>query len=264
MYKLIAVDMDGTLLNSEGKLSQITIDTVIEAINQGFHFILSTGRPIQGLQESIRILGLKGPMITYNGAMIVMAENNNILYQTDLDSEDARIILELGNKYETTMCFWSQNKLYVNRLDKRVNDYKKISGVEPILLNNYEEIVSRGITKILWYDTSDKLNEYIKRLNLLLKPTVSFCTSKPVFLEFFNSKVSKAEALKKIGEYYNIDKAEMIAVGDGFNDLPMLEYAGLGIAMDNAPDDLKKNMQYVAPSNDNNGVAEVIERFLLI
>lgn len=260
-YKLIAVDMDGTLLNSKGEITQKTVESIRDVVEKGVMFTISTGRPIQGVAKYNDLLSLKGPIITYNGAMIVKAENQEVLFEQGLLRDDAKKILELGKMYNTTMCIWANNQLYGNRLDEKIHDYKKLSGVEPILAENFDELLDIGITKILWYDETKRIEQFLNTLSQDIFFEVSFCTSKPTFLEFFSSKVSKARAMEKIGEIYGIEKNEMIAIGDGLNDLSMIQYAGLGVAMDNADEAVKRNAQFITDSNDNDGVRKVIEKF---
>lgn len=261
-YKLIAVDMDGTLLNNSGEITPKTVEAIKKATESGAIFSVSTGRPIQGVDKYNHVLELKAPIITYNGAMIVDSETREILFEQGLEREDAKKILELGRKYDTTMCVWSANKLYGNKLNDKIHDYKKLSGVEPILIEDYEALLAQGITKILWYDEKESINQWQQELQSVDFGSVTFCTSKPVFLEFFNSKVSKAVAMEKIGQIYHIDSKEMIAIGDGKNDLSMIEYAGLGVAMGNAEEVVKEAAQYITASNEEDGIAEVIEKFI--
>ena len=262
-YKLIAADMDGTLLNQSGKITPRTLEAVKKAAEKGILFSVSTGRPIQGVEIYQPILNLKAPFITYNGAMIVLSDTRKILFQQELEKEDARKILKAGREFETTMCIWSANRLYGNVLNDRIHDYKKLSGVEPELIEDEEALLEQGITKILWYDDAGSLLKWQDELAACDFHNVTYCTSKPVFLEFFNSKVSKAAAMAKIGEMYHIRREEMIAVGDGFNDLSMIEYAGLGVAMGNAPEEVKKKAAFITASNEKDGIAEVIVKFIL-
>jgi Cof subfamily protein (haloacid dehalogenase superfamily) len=262
-YKLIAVDMDGTLLNSDGKITEKTRDAIQRAIEKGVLFSICTGRPIQGVESFNSLLNLDSPFITYNGAMIVMGKSKEILFQQNLTAEAARKILNIGKEFGTTIVAWSMNKLYCYELSEKVHDYKQITKVEPILIENEEEIIQNGITKILWIDTPEKLDYYQKVLRDKLGDSVNYCTSRPMFLEFFHNKVSKAVAMEKLGEHFGIKREEMIAIGDGFNDLPMIEYAGLGVAMGNAPADIKAKAAYVTLSNDKDGIAHVLEKFVL-
>lgn len=262
-YKLIAVDMDGTLLNSSKQITDKTADTVRRAIEQGVIFTLSTGRPIRGVEKYRQQLDLKFPIITYNGAMVVQGDTNEVVYSVNLEENDAVKIWQLGNSYGTTMCVWSNNTLYCNVLNERSYDYSKLTGIEPQLLTDISEILSCGVTKILWYDDVDVISKWQREIQPEYFDSVTFCTSQPIFLEFFNSKVSKAVAMEKIGEMYGVSSDEMIAIGDGFNDLSMIDYAGLGVAMANAPDEVKSHADYVTLSNDEDGVSHVIEKFVL-
>lgn len=263
-YKLIAVDMDGTLLNDNGVITPKTVDAIKEAVMRGVIFTVSTGRPIQGVDKYNSYLNLKAPIITYNGAMIVKSDTKEVLFSKTLLYSDALKILKLGMDMELTMCVWANNMLYCNVHNERVDDYKKLSDVEPIAIDNYEALAKLGITKILWYDDANVISKIQEILKTASFKKVTYCTSKPTFLEFFHSEVSKAEAMKRIGEIYNIEREEMIAIGDGNNDLPMIRYAGLGVAMSNAPEGVKQQSDYVTEhSNNCDGIAEVIKKFII-
>ena len=145
--------------------------------------------------------------------------------------------------------------------------YETPHGIEIVSINllmeDEEALLDQGITKILWYDEVPSINQWQEELKDVEFDSVTFCTSQPFFLEFFNSKVSKAVAMEKIGEIYGISREEMIAAGDGYNDLAMIEYAGLGVAMENAVDGVKAVAQYITASNEEDGIAKVIEEFIL-
>lgn len=264
-YKLIAADMDGTLLNDNREITTKTIMAIKDAVASGVIFTISTGRPIQGVDKYNNLLNLKAPIITYNGAMIVTSDTREVLFSKTLLYKDALKILDIGNELGITMCVWAQNKLYCNIHNHLVDDYKKLSDVSPNIIDDYDALAKSGITKILWYDQPDIISNVQIKLKDFLFDKVTYCTSKPTFLEFFNSEVSKAEAMKIIGTIFNIKREEMIAIGDGYNDLSMIEYAGLGIAMANAPEGVKQKSDYTTESSNNNdGIAEVIEKFVLL
>ena len=143
----------------------------------------------------------------------------------------------------------------------KMNDYKKISGVEPVLIKEFDRFSDQNITKILWYDEPGNLRKWTEDFGKEEFSQVTCCISQPVFLEFFHSQVSKAAAMQKIGERYGISREEMIAVGDGPNDIEMLEYAGLGIAMGNAAEEVKRHAGSVTASNDDEGVLQVIRKY---
>ncbi len=262
-YKLMAVDIDGTLLNNDGVLTDKTIDTIKKAVEKGLVFTISTGRPIQGLEKINKELNLDVPFITYNGAMIIMSKTKNVLFEQRLSSNATKSIIDLGRKLKTSIMVWSLNKLYVEEINEKSEKYTAISGVEAILSKDFDIAIKNGATKILWHDDVETIEKFQSEIGQYLDDSIVFHTSRPYFLEFVDKKVSKAKAMEKIGECYGIDRSEMIAVGDGFNDISMIEYAGLGVVMGNAPEEVKKVGDYVTLSNDEDGVAYAIEKFFL-
>lgn len=259
----MAVDMDGTLLNASKEISPRTAQAIKKAVAQGFLFTLCTGRPIQGVEKYSTSLGLKAPLITYNGAMIIRSDTKKILYKQELLPEDIHRILKFGRDYNTTMCIWSGNRLYGNVLNDRIYAYKRNAGLEPVLLEDEELLIRQGVTKILWIDTEERIQQMQKELPAQAFSQVTFCTSQTTYLEFFNSQVSKAKAMERLGQLFGIRQEEMIAVGDGLNDLPMIEYAGLGVAMENAQAQVKARAQYITSSNEEDGVGKILEKFVL-
>ncbi len=264
-YKLMAVDIDGTLVDSSGNLAEETVKAIRLAVSEGLVFSICTGRPVQGVEGLVERIGLDIPLITYNGAMVLTGKSREILYQQVMTEEDSRNIISLGEKYGTTLVIWQDNKLYAPKINERVLKYKEGANVEPILLSKEEMdiLLKKGPTKILWYDDPEIISRYQDEVGSYLSPNVNYHTSKPIYLEFVDKRASKAIAMEKLGEYYGIKRNEMIAVGDGWNDLSMIEYAGLGIAMANAPAEIRDKAGFVTLSNDENGVAHAIYKFIL-
>lgn len=262
-YKLLAVDVDGTLLNSNKEITPNTKARIHETIEKGVIFTISSGRPVQGVQLIINKLEVDIPVITYNGAMVITGESRKVIYSCTMKNEDVIQVERFGRERNTTIAIWSDNQLFVNRADERAAKYSELSGTEAKLYENVEEVLVKGVNKILWYDEVERINAFQEELKNIINPTINFHTSQPFFLEFVDVNASKAIALEKLGKFYGINREEMIAVGDGFNDLSMIEYAGLGVAMENAPLEIKQAADFVTRSNDNDGVAFVIEKFIL-
>lgn len=264
-YRFAAADMDGTLLNDSNEITPYTIDIIRRAVAGGLIFSICTGRPIQGVERYQKQLGIQGPVITYNGAMILDSATGKILYRQELDSHDARLILDAGQQYNTTMCIWSGNQLYGNQLNERIFKYSQATRVTPLPLPSTDVLLSQGITKILWYDDISKIQQMEKELqNAAPFQQVTFCTSKPFYLEFFHSQVSKAAAIDQLGKLYGFLPSQTIAIGDGFNDLSMICHAALGVAMSNAPEGVKRHADYITVrTNNEDGVAEILQKFVL-
>lgn len=259
------MDVDGTLLDSNEKISERTRQTINRAIDKGIIFTICSGRPVQGVLPIIRELKLKEdmPFISYNGAMIVAGAEGEVIYERPLSAENARRIFKLGQDFGTTVMVWTGNRLYANRLDERAEIYGIQSRVSPQLAENTDDLLKNGATKLLWYDETEVINKYLLRSREILGAQIDINTSKPYYLEFVDARASKAIAMKKLGKYLGIARREMIAVGDGLNDISMIEYAGLGVAMGNSNPEVIEKADFVTLSNDNDGVAYVIEKYIL-
>jgi Cof subfamily protein (haloacid dehalogenase superfamily) len=262
-YKLMAVDIDGTLLNNQGNITEATRHAIRLGVESGLIFTISTGRPIQGVEHFNEALGLDLPYITYNGSMVVMGKSRDVLYEQKMDPEDARSIYGLGVEYGATVIVWAHNVLYVNRLSEDAILYSKAARQAALLMEEPAAVLESGVSKILWIDTIPNIDRDLKEVGGRLSGNVNYHTSNPIYLEFVDKKASKAIAMEKLGEHFGIRREEMIAVGDGFNDLSMIEYAGLGVAMANAVDEIKSKADYVTLSNEEDGVAHVIRKFVL-
>ena len=281
-YRLMAVDVDGTLLNSSGILTKKTEEAIKCGLKKGLIFVISTGRPAEAVQSIVEKLNEDLPIIAYNGALVVLGKSGDVLYKCTMKPKDAKTIFDLGEEFDTNIVLWVDGKLYANKLNDLVYEYSKITGVSPILIEDIEEVVSKEVLKILWYDKIEAVEEYKKRIdehfagskdisdneqlkqNLYeIRDRINYHTSQPYFLEFVDRNASKAKAMEKLGEHFGIKREEMIAVGDGYNDLSMIEFAGLGIAMGNACGEIKSKADYVTLSNDEDGLANVINKFVL-
>jgi len=229
--------------------------------SEGILFVVSSGRPGIGVRRFDFIREIDSPSILCNGAVIADLNRNKILYNCGLEKADAEKLIKMGLSFDTAVFVWSGDDCFCNVLNEKTVRYKNISGVEPILFRSAEELIDRDITKILWYDEVETVKKFMDILSREQFESVSWCTSNPAFLELVNSRVSKARAMEKIGELYNIKPEEMIAIGDGENDLSMIEYAGLGVAMGNASDYVKERASYITDTNDENGVAKVLRKF---
>jgi len=263
-YKLIALDMDDTVLGSDKNISPRTMSAIKQAIAQGHIVAIATGRPIVALDRYTDLLELVDtPIITYNGAKVVHTRDHRVLYQENLDKQTALEVFTRGKAYGVAQFVWSNDRLYQFEENEQTERYTSRAHVKPILSADIGPLAEEGITKILWVDSAPAIEEYQQALAGTLTGDVTFCTSSPLFLEFFSSKVSKGLTLKFLGEYHGIAQSEIIAVGDQDNDIPMLQYAGLGVAMGNALEEVKAVADFVTLTNDEDGVAHVIEKFML-
>ncbi len=259
-YKLIASDMDGTLFDESYEISSENKDAIKRAIEKGVYFVLSTGRPRQAVEKYVKELSLeKFPIIIFNGATVLMGDE--IIYNLTLQDELSTKVISEGRSRNTEMVCWADNRFYAERDCEYVQRYKKIPQIEPIFVKDLTKI--KNITKIVWFNPPEITTKYYDELAEKFKGRLNVLPSRADFLEFFNIDCSKAVALDMVGKRLGIKPSEMIAVGDGFNDLAMLEFAGLGVAMENSPIEVKERADFVTLSCKNNGVKALIDRFLV-
>lgn len=259
-YKLVASDIDGTLINSKKELTRGTVFAAEAARNSGIVFTFSTGRPIQGLTKFIHLVSPGAPVVTYNGAVVLFPEDGRVLYELSMAPSAAEEVIRRGTDAGATVMAWSHGMLYASVFNEQSEKYRLISGVESHPLSDPASLARSGVTKVMWLDTPDRALEHSR--NIAVDGTRS-CISQPGYLELMNSSVSKSAGLKMAAEYLGIRREEIIALGDSDNDIDMLEWAGLGVAMANAADTVKSYAAAVTDSNDRDGVAAALLRFAL-
>ena len=260
-YSLLAVDMDGTLLNSNKTIDEDTIEAINRLVDNDILFVIATGRAPRAILEYKNII-FNAPIISYNGALVIDAKTQKILYEQTMLYESAKLVYELGSKLNATMCIWANNILYSNAANEFIDYYKSIYKIEPIFVHDFSLLKEKNITKIVWLDKPINIEKFKLICEDKLKVVNSF-VSAPYLLEFVDIKATKGNALKFIGELYHIPQNKIAAIGDSYNDLSMIDYAGLGVAMDNASLEIKKHANYITLSNDEGGVKHVIDNIIL-
>jgi len=263
MYKLIAVDLDGTLLDREHRLSLRNRQAILDVVEAGVIFSLSTGRPLQGVKAIIDMIDADLPFTIYNGAMIITSRSKQVLFESVLAGELAVEVVRLGQARGTSMLLYKDGVLYVSEINDTVRKYISIVGVVPNVPDDLAKVASLGVTKIVWRDSPARIAAFQDEVRPLVDGRISCSSSNPTLLEFFDIDSSKGAAMQKIGAIYNIDQSEMMAIGDAYNDISMIKYAALGVAMGNAPQEIKDLADFVTLTNNEDGVAEAIYRFAI-
>ena len=268
-YRFVAIDVDGTLLDNNKNLSPYTKEIIQRCIASGITVCICTGRPLQTIDRFTELLGGKEfpaiqemPFILYNGAMVATGKTHDIIFEQTLSEEAGKTLLSLGQEHGSTLIAWSKNQLYVNEFNARIENYCTITPVEPILITDPDILAKQGITKMIWYDDAERMPTLIDVLNTKpVRQEINYFTSNPLFLELVDRRCSKGLAIEQLISYLGIPREETIAIGDGYNDIPMLSYAGLGIAMGNACETVKAAADAVTDTNDNDGVAKALIRY---
>lgn len=270
-YKLIASDMDETLLNDHHQICQRNIDLIKKTKNLGVKFVPATGRGYMSIQNDLKLLGLYDELgeyvISFNGGALTENKDNQLLMFEGLSFDKTKEIFEYGLSCDVCIHVYTKDQLYVYNISdseaKRIHNQK----VECIIMNEntIDFLKDEPISKILYQNTDvPYLMSLEPKMKHIWENECSVSYSSNRYMEFNKIGVDKGQGLKKLAQLLGIDISETIAVGDNYNDLSMLEVAGLSVAAQNAVDDVKKVCDMTTDADNNQGViAEIIERFIL-
>ena len=270
MIKLIAIDMDGTLLNEKKHIEKAQKEAIHEAIEAGIKIVLCTGRPLYGILPFYKELGLQkldqeGYVILNNGCSVHKTTDWELLAFEEITKEDVVYLNELRKGYDLDFTVSNDKDYFV--IGERANEYTKEDGklvyveVQPISI---EEATSGKHTffKSMFLGNENEIARFVKDKGELINSRYSGVLSQKYIYETLPKGANKGVALKKLAEKLNIPREEVMAIGDGNNDIEMLKFAGVGVAMGNGTKMAKDAANYITDTNENNGVAKAIEKFL--
>ena len=261
MIKLLASDMDGTLLHDDHLVSERNKAAINKWTKEGRFFVPTTGRPMSGMGHISALFEDDMPFILYNGAMAIMHRSKKKLFSITMPRDLALEVYLLGVERGLPVVLWCKDSsMYVNLDCKATQEYQRLI-CSPINLigDRLDDLVNEGVINILWLDKPEEILNYQKNMQDRFKDKVNCYASRPDLFEFVDINASKANALEKVGKMLGVTQKEIAAIGDGYNDLSMLRYAGYSIAMGNAPDDIKAECDYVTLTNNEDGVAAWVE-----
>lgn len=268
MYKLIAIDMDGTLLNDRHEVPGEVKAALAEAKRQGVKIVLCSGRPIGGMRSYIDELILNeigDYAIAYNGALVQNTHTKEAISEISLGHKDLVKLYNLSNELNTPMHFFDAENLYTPNAD--ISEYTILESYltkVPLHYRTVNEIpVHVSIPKIMYINDPANIDRIVHALPEDLSEQYTIVQSAPYFLEFVHPNVSKGNAVKMLTEELGIKKEEVMCIGDNENDLSMIQFAGCGVAMGNAIPEVKAAADFQTLTNNENGVAHAIEKLIL-
>ena len=271
-YKLICIDMDGTLLNDKKTISERNIRAIKLAYEKGVRIAVCTGRIFTSAEFFSDLLGVKSPVIAANGAYIRIRDSEIEVYKATIGYDNCKKLLSVFRKYDiyphyyTNNVIFTENTIYSSSFYAEANKLlSKDKQIKVVLVKDWDEIFKKYETEIFKGIGINKDIEKIYKAKIELRDMNEFEVVSSHFnnFEVTNKGVSKGNAVKVLVDYYGIDSKQVICIGDSENDLSMIKIAGLGVAMGNADDVVKKASQYITDTNNNDGVAKAIEKFVI-
>lgn len=267
-YKLLVLDVDGTLLNDEREISKRTLAALLKVQQMGVRIVLASGRPTYGLMPLAKTLELGnygGFVLSYNGCQIIKAQNGEILFERRINPEMLPYLEKKARKNGFAIFTYHNDTLITDSPD---NEYIK----NEALLNNLKIIKEDEFSTAIDFapckcmlvsDKEEALIELEQHWEKRLAGTLDAFRSEPYFLEVVSCGVNKANTLGALLEHLGVTREEVIAVGDGVCDVTMLQLAGMGVAMGHSQDSVKVCADYVTASNEEDGVALAVEKLIL-
>ncbi|HBV76964.1 MULTISPECIES: sugar-phosphatase [Vibrio] len=267
MYKLIAIDMDGTLLNSDHRITEENKQAIAAARAKGIHIVLASGRPLDGMLTALQELDMDSDedfVISYNGSMVQKVASKTAIRQEILTGSDAKLIAEWAKKLNVSVhAFSIKEGLITPKNNKYTAHECNINGIT-LTEMSFEDLEDNdAILKAMMVEEEAELSQAINDLPTDLYNQFTIVRSAPFFLEFMHKTSDKGAGVQALAEHLGINASEVITMGDAGNDHHMLKYAGLGIAMGNATEETKAIADYITDTNNNSGVARAIEKFVL-
>ena len=262
MYRLIAADMDDTLLAPDSRLTKRTIEALNKAMDAGAYVMLATGRMLESALPFAEETGVNAPLLLYNGAWLYDRKNDKTLFSNVIKKDTAKAICKMAREMGLYIQAYPGKGYYAEKRTAYTDAYAKQIRVDCVITGvPLDEFIDSDCFKLLIIGEKEETPGNIKKFSEAF-PEISFMMSKPHYIEIVAKGIDKAATLEAAIAHLGIKREEVLAFGDGQNDLSMLKFAGKGYCMANALESVKAKCDTFAPSNARDGVAQVIEELL--
>ena len=289
MYKLVTIDLDGTLLNSYGEISERNKNAIKNAVSKGVEIVIASGRPLQSARSFALEAGASNYAVCGNGSLLYNVKNNEILFDKFIERQKVLEIIKICEENSIFYCLYTENLtiskslnyniLFYNNENKKMTEDKQTNiKIISDIYKYVEENPSVGILKITICDESaiifGGIIKKLRKINDVDVLDVQHMARKVItsgteeikveyhYTEITSKDVNKWAAILNLADRLKIDPKEIIAIGDNMNDKDMIENAGLGVIMGNSAEYMHKFADVVAPTNNDDGVAEILEKYL--
>ena len=265
MYKAVFIDLDGTLLRDDHSISQETKDTLQKLAQKNVLIVLVSARPIHGIMPISNWLALpSNPLVSVNGAYII--DEGKVVFQSTIDLETVAGIHKANIELQASLIYYNGLKWYAEAGNAATIREQRVTEV-PVIIEPFESFMEQwkleltAPNKVMAIGNEETIGTLQTNLLHIYSDSLNIYTSKPTYLEMMKKDASKTNALKFLTDKYNIRQDEVIAIGDNYNDREMIMYAGVGVAMGNAPDPIKTVADYITDTNEQDGVRKALEKF---
>lgn len=264
--KILVLDIDGTLTNSKKEITDATREAIIKVQQEGHIVVIASGRPTPGTYEVAKKIKLDeygGYLLSYNGARISRFDTGESVYEKPLPHEVLAPIAEFTAQHKLGMITYDDEQVLVcHELDEYIEFEARICKLTTKKIEDVANYVDFPVYKCLLTGKPEHAGECVTKLQEMYGDTLSIYRSEAFFIEVMAPGIDKAQSLARLLDILKMDVKDMICCGDGYNDRSMIAFAGVGVAMENAVDEVKEVADYITLSNDEDGLIPVIEKYI--
>lgn len=262
-YRVIALDLDGTLTNNQKEVTTATKEALDNAMEQGARLVLASGRPVYGIvpvAKSLELDSKGGYILAYNGGQIIDCKTNEVLYSQYLPSDVIPLLYEYAKSKGYALLGYKGNEIITESPDDiYVKEESRINKMNVRKVDVLTDELDAKPTKLLMTGDPKDMLKAEEELREAVKDRIDVYRSAPFFMELVPKGIDKAKSLTRLLALLNLMPKDMMAFGDGYNDLSMLRLAGMGVAMANAAPEVRAEADFVTLSNEEDGVAHALK-----
>lgn len=270
-YSIIALDLDGTLTNSEKIITLRTFDALMKAQREGVRLVLASGRPtfgIAALANQLQLADYGGYVLSYNGGRIIDWCKKTVIFSQVVDQKLVPILYDFAEKAQLPIVTYLPEAILASKNEgEYLAEEARINGMPIVVAQNFVEEamqIAGGSTKFLIPGEPELLIQLESEMKAALSEQMEVFRSAPFFLELPPKGIDKAQSLQRLLTHLGLERESLMAFGDGFNDLSMIQFAGQGVAMANAVEEVKSIADFVTTSNEEDGIAHALEQLLFL
>lgn len=270
-YSIIALDLDGTLTNSEKNITPRTFDALMKAQREGVRLVLASGRPtfgIAALANQLQLADYGGYVLSYNGGRIIDWCEKTVIFSQVVDQKLVPILYDFAEKAQLPIVTYLPAAILASKNEgEYLAEEARINGMPIVVAQNFVEEamqIEGGSTKFLIPGEPELLIQLESEMKAALSAQMEVFRSAPFFLELPPKGIDKAQSLQRLLTHLGLERESLMAFGDGFNDLSMIQFAGQGVAMANAVEEVKSIADFVTTSNEEDGIAHALEQLLFL
>ena len=270
-YSIIALDLDGTLTNSEKIITPRTFDALMKAQREGVRLVLASGRPtfgIAALANQLQLADYGGYVLSYNGGRIIDWCEKTVIFSQVVDQKLVPILYDFAEKAQLPIVTYLPEAILASKNEgEYLAEEARINGMPIVVAQNFVEEamqIAGGSTKFLIPGEPELLVQLESEMKAALSEQMEVFRSAPFFLELPPKGIDKAQSLQRLLTHLGLERENLMAFGDGFNDLSMIQFAGQGVAMSNAVEEVKSIADFVTTSNEEDGIAHALEQLLFL